>query len=340
MLMLEEKMVKTKRKWTEADRQFLRENYQNMTDRELAEHFDTSDFAVQYQRVKLGLKHHCRVWTTEKDHFLRNNYMKMTNEELSIELKVSVYSVGSRLSVLGLRRFKEWIPEREQFLWDNYEVMSDAFLAKKLGITEMAVVKHRSRLGLARKIKRRWNKKKEDFLKASYKRWSVSELAAECGMPPGYIENKIVELGLREAEDKPFSKDTSREMIDKEVAGDLSDTDSTLGYRFRKPGAKGKRPPRVWTEDRDSFLRNNYVEMTNKELADELGTTHGAIVKRLGRLGLRRLRNYVSLSEQEQFLRDNYDAMSNAFLAKKLGIAESTVARKLNRFTTLFFGAC
>ena len=192
-------MVNTRRKWTEADTQFLRENYQNMTNKELAAHFNTSDPSVVCKLWELGLKRNrrIRIWTREKDLFLRNNYVKMTNEELAVELKVSYCSLACRLHTLRLRRFKEWTPEIEQFLWDNYEVMSDAFLAKKLGITDLAVAKKRSRLGLARKRKWRWSKKKEDFLKASYKRLSVSELADECGMLPDYIKNKIVELGLQ-----------------------------------------------------------------------------------------------------------------------------------------------
>ncbi len=294
-------MVNIRRKWTEADRQFLRENYQNMTDKELAGHLNTSVHAVRYQRVELGLKRNFRIWTREKDRFLRNNYVKMTNEELAVELKVSYYSLTFRLYTLRLRRFKEWTPEQEQFLRDNYEVMSNAFLAKKL-----------SRLGLARKREWRWSKKKEDFLKAGYKRLSVSELADECGMPPDYIKNKIVELGLR-----------------KEVADDFGDIDSTIGCRFRKLGAKRQRYSKAWTEDKVSFLRNNYVKMTNKELADELGTTLGGVEQKLVRLKLRRPRKDVS--EQEQFLRDNYEVMSNAFLAKKLGITDLAVAKKLSR---------
>lgn len=182
-LILEENMVNTRRRWTEADRQFLRENYQNMTNKELAAHFNTSDPSVMCKLWELGLKRNRRIWTREKDRFLRNNYMKMTNEELAVELKISYRSLAFRLHTLRLRRFKEWTPEIKQFLWDNYEVMSDAFLAKKLG--------------LARKRKWRWSKKKEDFLKSGHKRLSVSELAAECGMPPDYIKNKIVELGLQ-----------------------------------------------------------------------------------------------------------------------------------------------
>jgi hypothetical protein len=52
-------------------------------------------------------------------------------------------------------------------------------------------------LGLTRKPQRKWSKKKEEFLKANYKRLGINELAAECGMRPDYIRNKITELGLR-----------------------------------------------------------------------------------------------------------------------------------------------
>jgi hypothetical protein len=59
------------------------------------------------------------------------------------------------------------------------------------------VAKKLSRMGLIRKRKRKWSKKKEEFLRESYKRLNIDELAAECGMLPDYIRNKITELGLR-----------------------------------------------------------------------------------------------------------------------------------------------
>ncbi len=70
------------------------------------------------------------------------------------------------------------------------------FLQKKLGITELAVAKKLSRLGLVRKRRRKWSKKKEEFLRQNYKRLSIDELAKECGMLPDYVRNKIAELGL------------------------------------------------------------------------------------------------------------------------------------------------
>ena len=75
--------------------------------------------------------------------------------------------------------------------------MSNAFLAEKLGVTELALAKKLSRLGLTRKSKKKWSKKKEEFLRANYKRLGAKELSDEFGMPPDYVRNKITELGLR-----------------------------------------------------------------------------------------------------------------------------------------------
>ena len=74
--------------------------------------------------------------------------------------------------------------------------MSNAFLAKKLGITELAVAKKLSRMELIRKSKRKWSKKKEEFLRENHRRLSIDELAAECGMLPDYMKNKMAELEM------------------------------------------------------------------------------------------------------------------------------------------------
>jgi len=138
-----------------------------------------------------------RKWTDEDRKFLRENYQKMTNKEMAGELGKTVCAIGKRLGTLRLCRTQGWTPEREWLLRDNYEITSNAFLSKKLGITELAIAKKLSRLGLVRKTKRKWSKKKEEFLLANYRRLSIDELAAECGMLPEYIRNKIAEIGIR-----------------------------------------------------------------------------------------------------------------------------------------------
>ena len=52
-------------------------------------------------------------------------------------------------------------------------------------------------MACVRKRRKKWSKKKEEFLRGNYKRLSIDELAAECGMPPNYVRNKITELDMR-----------------------------------------------------------------------------------------------------------------------------------------------
>ena len=75
--------------------------------------------------------------------------------------------------------------------------MSNGFLANKLGVTELAVAKKLSRMELIRKRKRKWSKKKEEFLRGNYKKLSIDELADKCGMLPDYVRNKMTELDMR-----------------------------------------------------------------------------------------------------------------------------------------------
>jgi len=237
-----------RRKWTDEDRQFLKDNYKKMTNKELGEHFGMTATAIHYKLKTLGLKRSSGRWTEEMDHFLRSNYMRMTSAELASYLGRTTVATQVRVNSLKLRRLKKWTPEREQFLQENYEEMSNALLAKKLATTELAIAKKMSRMGLARKPERKWSRwtperkqflrdnfevmsntllakklgttesavavkmsymglvrkprwkwsrKKENFLRANYKRLSIYELADACDMPSDYIRNKIAELGLR-----------------------------------------------------------------------------------------------------------------------------------------------
>ena len=91
-------MAKKRRKWTDGDIQFLRDNHQKITNKELGEHFSLTAGGIGYHLGKLGLKR--KRWTEEMDAFLRNNYMKMNNQELANEFGKTVGAIEKRLSKL------------------------------------------------------------------------------------------------------------------------------------------------------------------------------------------------------------------------------------------------
>jgi len=95
-----------RRKWTEEDKQYLRDNYQKMTNKELAEHFGLTPGGIGYQLKRLDLKRN-RKWTAEKDNYLRNSYAKIINKDLARELGTTVCAIEKRLGTLKLRRLKK-----------------------------------------------------------------------------------------------------------------------------------------------------------------------------------------------------------------------------------------
>lgn len=49
-------------------------------------------------------------------------------------------------------------------------------------------------------------------------------------------------------------------------------------------------PTKKWTEEEEEFLVNNYMEMSNTELAEKFDITKNAVQKKLARMGLKRSR--------------------------------------------------
>ena len=47
-------------------------------------------------------------------------------------------------------------------------------------------------------------------------------------------------------------------------------------------------PTKKWTEEEEEFLRANYIESSNAELAEKFGITKNAVQKKLARMGLKR----------------------------------------------------
>lgn len=67
----------------------------------------------------------------------------------------------------------------------------------------------------------------------------------------------------------------------------------------------------AWTNEEDLFLVENYEDMTNKELADELGRTDNAVGTRMQILGLKRIYLYAC-----------YEGENNVFTGTKKECAE------------------
>lgn len=78
-----------------------------------------------------------------------------------------------------------------------------------------------------------------------------------------------------------------------------------------------RQPPHKWTDTEKTFLRDNYLDMTCKEIGEYLGLTREQVKGAAGRYGIKGKRRPISDEEKELFIA-LYPDMDTAELAKKL----------------------
>lgn len=106
-------------RWTDAEDEFLRENYEDMTDEELADELGRSAGAIYIRRYENG-------WTRDKP------VKKSSSDDKP------------------LNHGQPWDDQDELFLREHFEDLSDKRLGEKLGRTAKAVELKRNELGLSR----------------------------------------------------------------------------------------------------------------------------------------------------------------------------------------------
>ncbi len=86
-----------------------------------------------------------------------------------------------------------------------------------------------------------------------------------------------------------------------------------------------------WTKEEEKFLKENYLQIPNTELASKFGVTVIAIQRKLSRLGCVRQKQKKWKSDEEDFLRKNFMKMSDEDLAEHFDVTAISIRRKLHR---------
>ncbi len=82
-----------------------------------------------------------------------------------------------------------------------------------------------------------------------------------------------------------------------------------------------------WSTLEDSFLRENYPNMSKMDLSESLGRTSSSISHRLFRINLSKNKKWTD--EDELFIKENYLKLSNAELSVSLNCSESKIENRL-----------
>lgn len=134
--------------FTEKDDLFIKENFIQKSDSELAAEIGKPAKAVTYRRL-FNLK--CRKtirrnFTRAEDRFIKNNYLKLSDRAIALALNRSLVSIAHhRHRILGKtkRAIKNYSGAENEFIFGNYREMTDEQIAAVLKRSKASVSVHR-----------------------------------------------------------------------------------------------------------------------------------------------------------------------------------------------------
>jgi hypothetical protein len=150
------KRRKSKYNFTEEDDKFILDNFDKMTDTEIALQLGKPMKSIVYRRlIVLGRKKvDRRNFTEEEDQFIIDNFHKMTDIAIARTLNRSLISVThhrNRILNKPKRSVKEYSQAENGFIFRNYQDMTDKQIAVALRRSKASVAIHRNEvLGLSK----------------------------------------------------------------------------------------------------------------------------------------------------------------------------------------------
>ena len=185
--------------YTDNELRFIADNYQDKTNREIADYLHKNVRSISYVARKMGLvKQPHKLWTEEENKFLTENYMNMTSEELAVYLDRTVPSINARCKELNLIKHDVWTEEEISYLIEHYMNMEHSEIGEYLGRSEGAVRAKCFDLDLYKK-ELPWSKEELDFVKENYMEMTTSEISEILHRTTNAIKLKAERMGMKKS---------------------------------------------------------------------------------------------------------------------------------------------
>ena len=185
------------RNYTNEQIEYITENYNNMTVKEIAIALNKSEGSVSNAARKLGLlKQSHKPWSNEEIEYLKNNYIQKTSEEIAKYLGRTVHSINAERDRLNLIRNENWKNEEINFLKNNFHSMTHEEIGKVLNRTTQAITAKCFDLDLYKK-ELPWTDEDLEFVKNNFMEMKTSDIAKILNRTPSAIEIKAHRMGLK-----------------------------------------------------------------------------------------------------------------------------------------------
>ena len=184
--------------YSETEIQFLKDNYLNMTMKQMAEALNRKTSSVSYMVNKLGLiKQPHNKWTDEEIQFLKDNYIEMSSEEIAKYVNHTVDAINTMRDHLKLVRNATWTKEETKYLQENFDKYLFSDLSKIMNRTEGALRAKCFDLGLCKKSA--WTEQEMTFLKENYQIMPTIDIAKKLCRSVDAVQLKAEHLGIKKS---------------------------------------------------------------------------------------------------------------------------------------------
>lgn len=199
--------LKKIRKFNEWEIDFIKENYQILGVKEIADRLNRSEQTVNNKVLQLGLREKTkRESLSEKEiQFIKDNYQNLTIEELSMRLNKSLAQVRGTISRLGLAKQQagvRWSAEEIEILKSNYEKGCDELANLLPNRSKYAIINELHLLKLYVSNKRPWSNDDIETLRQHYPLEGKDSVAKRLGRTPMACAKKANILGIDNGSNK------------------------------------------------------------------------------------------------------------------------------------------
>ena len=304
-----------------------------------------------------------RHWTNAEDEYLEREYGRVPISEIARELNRSAGAIKYRVSELRLKGSpklesvynRRWTKSEIEYLKSAYGREQTSKIAQELNRTEGAIYSqaHELRLPSAkRKVtlrSRRWTDAELKYLKETYGRKPLSEIARELDRTGEAIRKRAQQLHLHHAldakrvaprqwtdDEMQYIKDVHGHTPASEIAQKLDRTEASIRAKAFK--LQLKRAPdetrlrrNQWTNAELEYLKNVYGLKPTSTIARELSRTESAVRERARRLKLKSnwLREHDKrepwTQQEDRIVREEFMTTPIALLSEKLNRTETAV---------------
>jgi hypothetical protein len=331
--------------WTDQENLFLKKYYPTKGSKYIADALGRTRSAVRKHAYKIGvsgtgyLPFHS--YSPAEIIIIKKYYPLYGSKYVGQKLGRSPSAIKDKARKLRVERKKniDWNGYEINYLKKWYKKKRPSVIARHLKRTTPAVITRARMLGLLIRITRKWNNDDELFLINNFRKMTYKQIGKHLNRTQSSVGHKAMDiLRLKKIQTRKWES-KERRLLSRlygkisvaELAARLHRTTHSVLHQARVQKKSVKGAP-AYTEEENKFIRENYLIMTNVQIARVLNRTqYGILIKarklglagepekgKLWKRGIRKKSGYNYSVKEKEFIQNNYLKMTNVQIAERL----------------------